>query len=176
MKQKTNTLFLLAALVGGFFSSVALGHAESGEATHGDWMTDFAAATAKAKQENKPLLVDFTGSDWCGWCIKLDNEVFSKKAFKEYAAENFVLVEIDFPSRKVKQSAELKAQNEALAEKYDIKGFPTILILDADGTVIEQTGYRRGGPQKYVEHLKEILAENAKPAGVPAAAAKEKAA
>ena len=156
MKQKTYLIPALAVLVGtlllGTFS-----HAESPLEDHAAWMTDFEAAKAKAKAEGKPMLVDFTGSDWCGWCIRLDKEVFSKPAFKDYAAENLILVEIDFPRRK-EQSAELKAQNEALAEKYGIRGFPTILIMDAEGEVIERTGYRRGGPGKYVDHLKGILA------------------
>ena len=122
------------------------------------WMTDFAAAQAKARAENKPLLVDFTGSDWCGWCIRLDEEVFSQSAFQAYAAAELVLVEIDFPRRKT-LSAELKAQNEALAQQYGIRGFPTILLLSPEGELIEKTGYRRGGPESYVAHLKEILAK-----------------
>ena len=122
------------------------------------WMTDFAAAQAKARAENKPLLVDFTGSDWCGWCIRLDKEVFSQSAFQAYAAAELVLVEIDFPRRKT-LSAELKAQNEALAQQYEIRGFPTILLLSPEGELIEKTGYRRGGPESYVAHLKEILAK-----------------
>ena len=121
------------------------------------WMTDFAAAKAKAKAEKKDLLVDFTGSDWCGWCIKLDKEVFSQEAFQNYAAEALVLVELDFPRGK-DQSAELKAQNKALAEKYGIRGFPTILILSPEGELIEKTGYRRGGAESYVEHIMGILA------------------
>ena len=64
------------------------------------WLTDFEAAKAKAKAENKPMLLDFTGSDWCGWCVKLDKEVFSKAAFKDYADAELVLVEIDFPRNK----------------------------------------------------------------------------
>jgi thioredoxin-related protein len=122
------------------------------------WMTDFEAAQAKAKAENKPLLLDFTGSDWCGWCIRLDEEVFSQAAFREYAADELVLVEIDFP-RRTDQPAKLKAQNEALAQKYGIRGFPTILVLSPEGELIEKTGYRRGGPQAYVAHIKEILAK-----------------
>ena len=122
------------------------------------WMTDFEAAQAKAKAENKPLLLDFTGSDWCGWCIKLDEEVFSQTAFSQYAAAELVLVEIDFP-RRTDQPAKLKAQNEALAQKYGIRGFPTILVLSPEGELIEKTGYRRGGPQAYVAHIKEILAK-----------------
>jgi thioredoxin-related protein len=122
------------------------------------WMTDFEAAQAKAKAENKPLLLDFTGSDWCGWCIKLDEEVFSQTAFSQYAAAELVLVEIDFP-RRTDQPAKLKAQNEALSQKYGIRGFPTILVLSPEGELIEKTGYRRGGPEAYVAHIKEILAK-----------------
>ena len=122
------------------------------------WMTDFEAAKVKAKAENKPMLLDFTGSDWCGWCIKLDKEVFSEAAFKDYAAAELVLVELDFPRGK-EQSAELKAQNEALAKQYGVRGFPTILVLSPEGELIEKTGYQRGGPEAYVEHIKGILAQ-----------------
>lgn len=156
MKQKTYLLSLLA-LVAGVFFITSISHAEPVGEDHSDWMTDFKEAKAKAKAEGKPILVDFTGSDWCGWCIKLDKEVFSKKVFKDYAAENLILVEIDFP-RKKEQSAELVAQNEALAEQYKIRGFPTILILDADGKVLKSTGYQRGGPENYIAHIKAILA------------------
>ena len=134
-----------------------LGLAASAFAGDG-WMTDFEAAKAKAKAENKPLLLDFTGSDWCGWCIKLDKEVFSKDAFKEYASAELVLVELDFPRGKG-QSAELKAQNEKLAQQYGVRGFPTILVLSPEGELIEKTGYQRGGPEAYVEHIKGILAQ-----------------
>jgi thioredoxin-related protein len=121
-----------------------------------DWMTDFAAAKIIAAAEQKPLLLDFTGSDWCGWCIKLDKEVFSQKVFKEFATDNLVLVELDFPRGK-EQSEDLKAQNKALSEKYGIRGFPTILVLSPEGELIEKTGYQRGGPEAYVAHIKEIL-------------------
>lgn len=134
-----------------------LGLAASAFAGDG-WMTDFEAAKAKAKAENKPLLLDFTGSDWCGWCIKLDKEVFSKDAFKEYASAELVLVELDFPRGK-EQPAELKAQNEKLAKQYGVRGFPTIVVLSPEGELIEKTGYQRGGPEAYVEHIKGILAK-----------------
>jgi len=121
------------------------------------WMTDFDAAKAKAAAENKPLLVDFTGSDWCGWCIKLKEEVFSQPAFQEYAEDELVLVELDFPQGKP-QSAELKEQNASLARQYGIRGFPTILILSPEGELIEKTGYRRGGAEQYVDHIQAIVA------------------
>ena len=123
-------------------------------------MTDFEAAQAKAAEIEKPMLLDFSGSDWCGWCIKLDKEVFSKEVFQEYAESELVLVELDFPRSKP-QSEELKAQNQALAQKYGVQGFPTIILLSPDGELIARTGYRRGGAEAYVAHLKEALADGA---------------
>lgn len=120
-------------------------------------MTDFEAAKTKAAAEQKPLLLDFTGSDWCGWCIKLDKEVFSQQAFQDFADESLILVELDFPRDKP-QSAELKAQNAALRDQYKVRGYPTILILTPEGELIEQTGYKRGGAEAYVDHIKKIVA------------------
>jgi thioredoxin-related protein len=117
------------------------------------WQTDFAAAKAKAKAENKLLLVDFTGSDWCGWCKKLVAEVFGKDEFKKEAPKKFVLVELDYPTPAKKQSDELKKQNRDLAKQYKIQGYPTILVMEADGKVVAHTGYRAGGPEEYVKHL-----------------------
>ena len=78
------------------------------------WMTDFAAAQKLAKETKKPMLVDFTGSDWCPWCIRLDKEVFAQKAFRDYAAGNLILVKIDFP-RGIQQSDAIKKHNQELA-------------------------------------------------------------
>ena len=121
-----------------------------------NWMTDFAAAKAKAKKENKSLLVDFTGSDWCGYCIKLDKEVFSHEEFKQGVAEDFILVEIDFPRNKSKMSDELQTQNSELKDIYNIKGFPTILIMDPEGRPYAKTGYKSGGPTNYLTILSEL--------------------
>ena len=119
------------------------------------WRTDFKAAQAKAKQEKKYLLVNFTGSDWCGWCIKLHNEVFDKEPFKAEAPKQFVLVELDFPHEK-ELAPELKKQNKELSEKYEVEGFPTVLVLDGEGQVIARTGYREGGPKEYLKQLAEF--------------------
>lgn len=126
------------------------------------WMTDFEKATAKAKAEGKYILVDFSGSDWCGWCMKLDKEVFSRKAFKEYANENLVLMMADFPRDKSNQSAAVQKQNKALAEKFGIRGFPTVYILDPNGKPINKTGYQDGGPEAYVEYIKKAIAASKK--------------
>ena len=123
-----------------------------------EWMTDFEAAKQKAAAENKDLLINFTGSDWCSWCIKLVDEVFKHDAFKKGVADNFVLVELDFPQDKSKLDESTQKQNEILQEKYSIQGFPTILLLDDQGRPYAQTGYQAGGPEKYLAHLDKLLA------------------
>jgi protein disulfide-isomerase len=121
------------------------------------WLHDYEAAKKQAKAEDKPIFINFTGTDWCGWCIKLEKEVFSKKEFQEYAKDHLVLVEVDFP-RKKEQSAELKAQNKKLDKQFKIEGYPTLFLLDAEGKKLSgDVGYRKGGPAAYVEHLKELL-------------------
>ena len=118
-----------------------------------EWLTDLNAAKAKAKKENKLVLMDFTGSDWCGWCIKLNNDVFSQTEFIEYAKKNLVLVELDFPSKKP-QSAELKAANKKLQAEHKVTGFPTIIAMSADGKVLwKQPGYMQGGPKAWIGKL-----------------------
>ncbi len=123
-----------------------------------EWRTDFKNAASVANASGKYLLLDFSGSDWCGWCKRLDKEVFSQDAFKEFAEENLVCVLIDFPNAK-KQPKELKQQNKDLARKYDIKGYPTIIILSPDGKFIGKSGYLQGGPWEYARHLKKIIDE-----------------
>lgn len=125
------------------------------------WHTNLESAKKIAAKENKPILIDFSGSDWCGWCIKLDKEVFSETAFKDYAKDNLVLVLLDFP-RKKQIDATTKAINKELMENYGVKGFPTVILIDSNGKLIAQTGYRKGGAAAYVAHLKELLAKDKK--------------
>ncbi|MEY3529187.1 MAG: hypothetical protein RLZ70_255 [Verrucomicrobiota bacterium] len=118
------------------------------------WFTDLDEAKAVAVKENKPLLVDFTGSDWCGYCIKLHAEVFDKPEFEAFA-KNYVLVELDFPSKKP-QPAEEKAKNKATQTKFGVSGFPTVLLIDAKSGEAygRQSGYGPGtGPKAYIEKL-----------------------
>ena len=123
------------------------------------WETDFEKAKAKAKAESKHILMDFSGSDWCGWCIKLDKEVFSQKAFKKYADDNLVMVLVDFPSDKSKQSETLQKQNEKLAKEFGVRAFPTVFILDSEGKTVAKTGYQSGGPEAYIAHIKKLIAD-----------------
>lgn len=118
------------------------------------WYTDLDEAKAVAVKENKPLLVDFTGSDWCGYCIKLHGEVFDKPEFEVFA-KNYVLVELDFPNKKP-QPPEEKAKNKATQAKFGVSGFPTVLLIDAKtGEAYgRQSGYGPGsGPKAYIEKL-----------------------
>jgi protein disulfide-isomerase len=136
---------LIAALTAALFWQ-----ANAAEAT---WLTDLAKAQAQAKAENKLVLMDFTGSDWCGWCIKFKKDVLDTPAFQAYAAKNLVLVEVDFPSKKA-QSEELKKANAAMKTQYKAEGFPTLVVLDKDGKEIgRQVGYAKGGPQAFIEKL-----------------------
>jgi thioredoxin-related protein len=120
------------------------------------WVTDMDAALTTAKTEGKYLLLNFTWSDWCGWCIKLKDEVFSKPEFKEYAEKELIAVELDFPRRK-ELPAETQEQNRKLADKYGIRGYPTVLVLSPEGEVVARTGYRPGGADAYVKHLTSIV-------------------
>ncbi|MDB6125661.1 MAG: trxA [Pedosphaera sp.] len=120
-----------------------------------EWLTDVPTALAKAKRENKFVLLDFTGSDWCGWCIRLKKEVFDQPAFATFADANLVLVELDFPEHKA-QSPALKQANANLARTYGIRGYPTVIILDANGKTIEKTGYIKGGPGAFIANLEKI--------------------
>jgi protein disulfide-isomerase len=117
------------------------------------WQTDFAEASKQAAQEHKYILLDFTGSDWCPWCIKMDKEVFGGSQFSDFATKNLVLVKVDFP-RKTAQSPTEKSQNEDLAKKYGIEGFPTYILLDPNGKEVRrQVGYLQGGPTAFIGWL-----------------------
>src|ERR1043165_6243714 len=110
----------------------------------GEWLTDFSAAKKKAKEENKPMLMLFTGSDWCPWCIKGEKEAFSKAEFKDYAKKNLVLLFVDFPDKKPLPKAQQRA-NDALQQKYKIEGYPTVVMLDSEGKKLGSFGYEEGG-------------------------------
>lgn len=133
----------------------------AGHVFAGEWMTSLPKATAKAAKENKLVLMDFTGSDWCGWCMKLDEETFSKPEFLEFAKKHLVLVTVDFPAKK-EQSAELKQANEALQKKYEVQGFPTIVVLKPDGTVLwKKVGYLQGGPEAMIHEINAVMPKGA---------------
>jgi len=122
----------------------------------GSWAENWDYAISAAIELERPILINFTGSDWCVWCIRLKDEVFSKAEFSEYAEKNLVLLTLDFP-RNIAQSDELKQQNSTLQRQFGIQGFPTIVLIDPTAKEIARTGYRPGGAVEYVKHLEELL-------------------
>jgi|SRR5665213_2267621 len=122
------------------------------------WLTDLPKAEAQAKAENKIVLMDFTGSDWCSWCIKFKQEVLDTPEFQAYAAKNVVLVELDYPQKKV-QADDLKKTNASLKDHYKIDGYPTLVVLDKAGKEIgRQVGYSEGGPKAFIARLEQFKA------------------
>jgi thioredoxin-related protein len=120
-----------------------------------DWLKDYDQAMTKAKEEGKILLVKFHGSDWCPPCIKLDKEVLATSEFKSLADQALVLVDADFP-RKFKLAENQQAHNEALARKFEIEAFPTVLIIDGEGKVLDKmVGYPRGGLDGFLKFITE---------------------
>jgi thioredoxin-related protein len=119
------------------------------------WTEDYAAAKSQAEEQGKDLMLEFTGSDWCPPCKRLNEAVFSHDEFAKGAGKHFVLVKLDFPRSKP-QSDELKAQNRSLQQQYAIRGYPTVMLTDALGRPYAKTGFRPVGPEEYVAHLAEL--------------------
>ncbi|MGB3774219.1 MAG: thioredoxin family protein [Leeuwenhoekiella sp.] len=120
-----------------------------------DWHTDFTEAKEVAVAEHKPILLVFQGSDWCAPCIKLEREIWSTEAFKDYAKDHYVMLKADFP-RKKKNALEQQQQNKnsALAAKYNVEGyFPLVVVLDQNGKVRGKTGYKNLTPEEYIKSL-----------------------
>lgn len=152
MKKKWIAFLLMTTMV-----SVACSGESSGESGL-IWNDNFEQAAAQAKAENKYMFLNFSGSDWCIWCMRLDEQVLSQPAFQEYAKENLIMMVADFPTDKELSKA-LEEQNQNLALRYGIEGLPTILILDPDANVAGVTGFQYGGAENYVNHIKNIITQ-----------------
>lgn len=121
------------------------------------WLTDYPKAQAQAKEQKKAILMDFTGSDWCPPCMQLKKTVLSSAEFSKFASEKLVLVEVDFPQNK-KQSDALKKANEALEKKFKVDGYPTVIVVDADGKeLLREVGYDGASAKEYVAKLSKAL-------------------
>ncbi len=141
----------LIVLAATFFATAA-------PASAAPWLESYDNAIATARRTGKTVLANFTGSDWCGWCIRLDKEVFSTPRFQQWADQNVVLLKLDYPRRRA-QSPALKHRNEQLARKFRVGGFPTILFIDANGAVVGRSGYRKGGPGPWIGHAGKFVAK-----------------
>ena len=118
------------------------------------WSTDYNAALAQAAAEKKPVLLEFTGSDWCPPCKMMTAQIFDTHEFTEFAKTNLVAVKLDYPQSKP-QSDELKAQNQKLAEQFAIQGYPTVVLLSSEGKELARNvGLMRGGPQTLIDWIK----------------------
>jgi protein disulfide-isomerase len=125
-------------------------------ASEGEWLTDLAKAQETAKAEKKMVLIDFTGSDWCPPCKNLHKTVLMSDEFAKFAKDNLVLVEIDFPRTKP-QPDDVKAANRALAKKFEVKGYPTVVVLDSDGKELsKKVGYGGTSAKDYVKELAKL--------------------
>ena len=128
------------------------------------WHTDMSKATDISIKENKPMFLFFTGSDWCGWCIRLQKEVFKTPEFIKWAKENVVLVELDFP-RKNNQTEEIKSQNAQLQQQLQVRGYPTVWFVSATKTAeakinlnaLGSSGYVAGGPKVWIDGANQII-------------------
>ncbi len=155
MKKALFSLFAVVTLATGLFASDK--PATSG-AELGKWTMDIPAALALAKDIQKPVLVNFTGSDWCMWCQMMDKKVFSQEAWQTWAKDNLVLIWVDFPRDKTLVPEELQAQNKAYSEKFGIQGFPSYIVLDPDGNQIGRLGADRNAtPELFIARTKNVL-------------------
>lgn len=146
--KKTGMLLLWSVF---FLAPLAAGNGEPYPPE--GWMTDVKQAFAESEKTGKDILINFTGSDWCGWCKKLWSDVFGTREFRKYADKNLILLFLDSP-RGMKQSEETKKQNQVMSRLFGVQGYPTIWVLDSELTPVMKTGYQVGGAKKYIEHLK----------------------
>lgn len=147
----TLTVLILTITTAGASSAVTEG------AKLGVFTQDFEAARKLAAEKEVPILVDFSGSDWCGWCILMDNKVFSTDEFKNWAKDNIALVLIDFPRDKSKVPEDYRARNEQLMQKYGVRGFPTFVVIDHEGKEIGRLGATRNPkPGDFIKQLEQI--------------------
>lgn len=155
----THRTLPLAALLSLMAPAIAQDSQPTSQPSHSAWIADYDEALVIARETGKDLLVDFTGSDWCHWCIRLDGEVFSHEEFLGPAQEKFVLCSLDFPrSPAIAKTVPNPQRNQELQAKYTVQGFPTILLIDAeDEALLGRTGYQPGGPTAYMTHLDAML-------------------
>jgi thioredoxin-related protein len=135
-----------------FFSVISLGYSQ-------DWKTNFELVKKEAASQSKPVLLVFSGSDWCAPCIKLDKSIWQSAEFKEYAASNLILERADFPKKKQnKLDPDLQKQNEVLAARYNKEGvFPLVVVLDSKGTVLGKASYKNVSPNEYITLLNSFI-------------------
>ena len=148
-------MWKLTILIATFASLTLWGDQESSRL---NWTTNYEEAIEQSRSSSKPILLFFTGSDWCGWCHKLEKEVLNTPEFAQEAGNQFIFVTVDFPLYKPADSKTAE-QNKRLQKKYDVKGFPTLVIIDKNEQTIGTTGYRPGGARAYADYLLKMVGD-----------------
>lgn len=115
------------------------------------WQTDYNQAVQQAKQQSKPVFLFFTGKGWCSYCTKLEREVLNTQDFQNAVGNKFIFVEIDY------QHGKVSPKTKQLMDQYRVTGFPTVVILDSQGNVVGQTGYKPGGGKKYADMITQMV-------------------
>jgi thioredoxin-related protein len=154
-----HSLTAIALMAAGFsLPAHALEVAKDG-AEIGKWTMDFDAATKLAGEKKLPILLNFTGSDWCGWCKLMDESVYSKKEWQDYAAKNLLLVTIDFPQDQTIVPEKYSARNGRLQEQFKVEGYPTYVLLDSDGkTEIGRLGAgQEKTPESFITEVEDAV-------------------
>lgn len=149
MKSTVRAIAIISSML--LWGSLSMVYSSEG------WIQDLDTALKESEKTGKVVLADFTGSDWCGWCIKLDEEVFSQDDFKLWASKNVILCSIDSPRDRTALGEEQFAKNQQYTQKYKVQGFPTIALLNKDGIVLGKSGFVRGGPGPFIDAMNEIL-------------------
>lgn len=144
------TLFLLLTVL-----SISCGLVSNNEEPSQLWITDVKEALIESKETGKPVFAFFTGKEWCSWCKKLDRQILQKENFINYAKENLILLELDFPRGR----RELPQEQINLARKFRIQGYPTVILMDAETNLLGQTGYENMSPQQYVAHIEKMISK-----------------
>lgn len=121
-----------------------------------NWLDDLSIAKAKSQEEQKPILMYFTGSNWCSGCIRLNKDIFSKSAFIDFATEELILMKVDFPLG-VQQKEDLINQNNYLYDLYEIEGMPTVILLDSNDVIYRERGYGKESVLDYIANLNGLL-------------------
>lgn len=161
-----NLFLLFGLLVGGMTFAQEQLTLDNYKATMDGWLVDFEKAHERSVKEGKPIMANFTGSDWCGWCIRLKKEVFETKEFKKWAEKNVILLELDYP-RKMQLPMQIQEQNKGLAQAFQVSGFPTIWVFNVDHNSetnensiapIAKSGYVRGGPDAWISDMQNKMA------------------
>ena len=176
-KQNMNHMRKTAASVLACCLTAAAFGAKLSESVPKGWGEDFAAAKEEAAANGKLILLAFSGSDWCGWCVKMDKDIYSQKTFIEKAKKSFVLVLIDSPSDKRILSSLARSQNPALVRQYGVRGYPCTVIVRPDGKEVARfSGYQSSGVNGFLEKLDAVAAkaDTRTPPAKPAAAGAKK--